>query len=61
YSHNSTGLFNLFFKWIESVLNFIRDGLTEQIDVQLLIDTVLTTVERDLLSTELDDLMSWHT
>ncbi|CAI2172599.1 18636_t:CDS:10 [Funneliformis geosporum] len=57
YSHDSTGLFNSFLKWIESVFNFIRDGLTEQIDVQQLIDTVLTTEERDLLSTELDNLM----
>ncbi|CAG8449889.1 3792_t:CDS:10 [Funneliformis caledonium] len=61
YSHDSTGLFNSFLKWIESIFNFIRDGLTEQIDVQQLIDTVLTTEERTLLSTELDNLMSWHT
>ena len=61
YSHDSTGLFNSLLGWIESVLDFIQGGLTEKVDLQELIDTVLTTEEeRALVLIELDNLMNWH-
>ncbi|RIA89362.1 hypothetical protein C1645_772664 [Glomus cerebriforme] len=62
YSNDSTGLFNSLLEWIESLFDFMRSGLTEPIDLQQLIDTVLRTEEeRALVISELDKLMSWHT
>jgi hypothetical protein len=62
YSHDSTGLFNSLIGWIESLFNFMRNGLAEQIDLQQLIDTTLTTEEeRTRVINEIESLMSWHT
>jgi hypothetical protein len=63
YSHDSTGLFNSLLGWIESLLDFMQNGSsTKQVDLQQLIDTVLTTEEeRTLVIIELDNLMNWHT
>src|SRR4051794_26916918 len=62
YSHDSTGLFSSLFGWIESLLDFIQSGTTEQVNLQQLIDKVLTTEEeRALVLIELDNLMNWHT
>src|SRR4051794_23641191 len=63
YSHDSSGLFNSLLGWIESLLDFIQGGTTEQVvDLQQLIDNVLTTEEeRALVIIELDNLMKWHT
>lgn len=62
YSHDSTGLFNSLIGWIGSLFDFMRNGLTEQIDLQQLIDTTLTTEEeRTRVVNEIESLMSWHT
>lgn len=62
YSHDSTGLFNSLIGWIGSLFDFMQNGLAEQIDLQQLIDTTLTTEEeRTRVVNEIESLMSWHT
>ncbi|GES86546.1 PX domain protein [Rhizophagus clarus] len=62
YSHDSTGLFNSLIEWVETLFNFMRNGLDEHIDLQQLIDSTLTTEEeRTRVINEIESLMSWHT
>ncbi|CAG8493080.1 4631_t:CDS:10 [Rhizophagus irregularis] len=56
------GLFNSLIGWIGSLFDFMQNGLAEQIDLQQLIDTTLTTEEeRTRVVNEIESLMSWHT
>ncbi|CAG8579369.1 6756_t:CDS:10 [Ambispora leptoticha] len=60
YALDSSNLFTSLLDWMQGIIDFLRAGFKENLDLDLLISTHLTNEEHAQLFIDLKNLMDWH-
>ncbi|CAG8436660.1 6376_t:CDS:10 [Ambispora gerdemannii] len=61
YAVDSTNLFTSLLNWMQGIIDFLRTGFKEPLDLDLIINTHLNNEEQAQLFIDLENLMEWHT